>query len=327
MQVSIVIPTYNRMNDVDKCIDSIITQTTLPKEILIVDDSDNDEIENLIEHRKDKFKGKDILLRYIKNEREKSLTIARNIGIENSAGDIILFLDSDVILDRGYIKKILKVYKEKPQAMGVQGLIQNDKKEKGMILKLAAIFARSFYIHLDEKNKFRLLPSLGTSWPSFVDEIINCEWLSGANQSYRREILEEFRWDENLKKYSEGEDLDLPYRIFKKYPHSLFLTPYAKLIHNASQEGRHLKREVIYMGEIYMLYLFYKNIDQKLKNKLIYLWSRIGRVIFRMISLILKPSNSKLTEIKYILGAPIYCMKHIREIKRGDLEFFNEGLR
>ena len=58
MQISIVIPTYNRMSDVDKCIDSIIIQTVLPKpkEVIIVDDSDNNEIENLIENRKEKFK-------------------------------------------------------------------------------------------------------------------------------------------------------------------------------------------------------------------------------------------------------------------------------
>ena len=327
MQVSIVIPTYNRMNDVDECLDSIIVQTILPKEVIIVDDSENNEIENLIEHRKDKFKGKDILLRYIKNEREKSLTIARNIGIENSAGDIILFLDSDVILDRGYIKEILKIYKEKTEAMGVQGLIQNVKKEKKFVDRLIGIFNRLFFILLDEKNKFRLLPSLGVSFPSFVDEVINCEWLSGANQSYKKEILEEFRWDEKLKKYSQGEDLDTSYRIFKKYPHSLFMTPYAKIIHNTSQEGRHLKRDVIYMDVIYLTYLFYKNIDQNLKNKFLYIWSRIGRIALSMLFLILKPSKSKLTEVKYVLGAPLYCMRHLKEIKRGDLEFFNRGLR
>lgn len=327
MQVSIVIPTYYRRKDVDECLDSIIIQTILPKEVIIVDDSDNNEIKNLIAYRKDEFKEKGILLKYIKNERERSLTIARNIGIENSVGDIILFLDSDVILDKNYIKEILNIYKEKPDAMAVQGLIQNVKKENKFIDKLIGIFNRLFYIQFDEKNKFRLLPSLGVSIPSFVDEIINCEWLSGANQSYKKEILERFRFDENLKKYSWGEDLDTSYRIFKKYPHSLFMTPYAKLIHNTSQEGRHPKRDVIYMDVIYLTYLFYKNIEQNLRNKLIYLWSRMGRIALSMIFLILKPSKSKLTEIKHVLGASIYSMKHMKEIKEGDLEFFNKWLR
>jgi hypothetical protein len=171
-----------------------------------------------------------------------------------------------------------------------------------------------------------LLPSLGVSFPSVVDEIITCEWLSGANQSYRREILKEFRWDENLKGYSQGEDLDLPYRIFKKYPDSLFMTPHAKLVHNEAEEGRPQKRELIYMDIIYLTYLFYKNIDQNFKNKVIYLWSRVGRIIFNIAFSIFR-SKSKLTEIKYTLGASFYCMRHLKEIKKGDLEFFNKGLR
>ena len=326
MQVSIVIPTYNRMNDVDACINSIVIQTTLPKEILIVDDSDNDEIENLIKYKKEKFKEMGIALTYIKNERERGLTTARNAGIKNAAGDIILFLDSDTILDRNYVKEILKIYKEKPDAMGVQGIIQNVEKEKKFTDKLIGIFNRLFYIQFDEKNKFRLLPSLGVSFPTFVDKIINCEWLSGANQSYKKEILEGFRFDENLKKYSWGEDLDMSYRIFKKYPRSLFMTPYAKLIHNTSQEGRHLKKDVIYMDVIYLSYLFYKNIDQNLKNKIIYIWSRIGRIIFNIVFSVCK-SKSKFAEVAYTFGATVHCVKHVREIKRGDLEFFIRELR
>ena len=55
MQVSIVIPTYNRAKDLEETLDSIVIQTTLPKEIIIVDDCDNNEIENLVEHRKNEL--------------------------------------------------------------------------------------------------------------------------------------------------------------------------------------------------------------------------------------------------------------------------------
>ena len=81
------------------------------------------------------------------------------------------------------------------------------------------------------------------------------------------------------------------------------------------------------MAEVYDLYLFYKIIDQTIKNKLLYLWGRIGRTIYKVISPILRPSKLKVMEIKYLIGAYICCMKHIREIKKGDLEFFNNGLK
>ena len=323
MQVSVIIPTYNRVKDLDECLDSIMVQTKLPREVIIVDDSDNDEIENLVEHKRNEFKAKDILLKYIRNEKEKSLTIARNIGIENATGDIILFLDSDVILDKEYIKEILKVYKEKPEVMGVQGLIQNVKIGK----KVRYIFNRLFYLGFDEKNRCRVLPSLYSTYPYSLDRIINCEWLSGSNQSYRREVLEEFKFDENLKKYSYSEDVDISYGIFKKYPYSLFMTPHAKLMHKTSQEARLPKKELVYMSEVYKLYLFYKNMDQNLKNRLVYLWSRIGEIIHDMIFLFSQPSRSKLTKIKYLIGAYIYCINHVNEIENGNLEFFNKRLR
>lgn len=326
MQVSIVIPTYNRVNDLDECLNSIIIQTILPQEVIIVDDSDNDEIMDLIERRKNGFRDISIDLIYIRNTREKSSAIARNIGLENATCDIILFLDSDVLLDGNYIKEILGVYKEKTGAVGVQGLIQGLKTENKVIDGLMGMFYRFFYIELDEKNKFRVLPSLGVSNSPVVDKIINCEWLSGANQSYKSEIVKDFKWDENLKRYALCEDLDISYRIFKKYPRSLFMTPNAKLIHKSSEEGRTFRREVIYMDVIYRTYLFYKDVDQNLKNKLIYIWSRIGRMVGNIGYSIFK-SESKLTGVRYAVGALFYCMLHLEEIKRGDLEFFNKGLR
>lgn len=323
MQLSIIIPTYNRMKDVDECLDSIIIQTKLPKEVIIVDDSDSDKIENLIKRRENEFKEKDIRLRYIRNKKEKSLTMARNIGVETAMGDIILFLDDDVVLDKKYIKEILKVYEKNPNALGVQGLIEGLKKGNIFIL----MFNKLFYLGFNEKNRCRVLPSFNNTRAFFVDKIIECEWLSGANQSYKKEIFEEFKYDENLKRYSYGEDLDLSYRIFKKYSNSLFMTPYAKLIHKTSQEGRLQKRELVNMGEIYKCYLFHKNINQTFMNKLIFLWSRIGYLIIRLGAIVIKTNRlGEVSQLKYLIGAYILCMRRIKEIKKGDLQFFNKGL-
>lgn len=322
MQVSVVIPTYNRVKDLDESLDSIIVQTTLPKEVIIVDDSDNNEIKNLIAHRKNQFNANNILLRYIRNKRERSLTIARNIGIENAVGDIILFLDDDVILDEDYIKEILRVYKEYPNALGVQGYMPNTNfsKFRNSIKKIL------FYSH-NENNKCRVLPSTYTTYPYLLNRIITCQWLSGSNQSYKKSVLENFKYDENLKRYSYTEDADLSYRVHKGYPASLYITPHAGLIHKVSQEKRLPDKILIYMQQIYPFYFFYKNIDQNFKNKIIYLWGEIGRIVIKLGFVVLKPSKSKLMEIKYLLGAYIYCMRHIREIKEGDLEFFNRRLR
>jgi GT2 family glycosyltransferase len=329
MQVSVVIPTYNRVKDLNSCLDSIIVQTTLPKEVLVIDNGTDTNTSNLIEIRKKEFKDKGIILDYIKNPRENSLTIAKNIGVKQSTGDIISFLDDDLVLDKDYYKEIIKVYKETPNSLGVTGHNQSGKGKKRKLwnMKVWNILGR---LHLTtsftEKNKCRVYPSLTVSYPPSPNKIINCEWLSGAS-TYKRKIFEELKYDEKLKKYSWGEDTDFSYRVFKKYSHSLFLNPHAKYIHKPSPTGRNPKREIIYMAEIYYLYLFFKIMDQSVKNKLIYLWSRIGETIYKLICLILKPSESKILEIKYLIGAYICCMKHFKKIKKGDLEFFNKTLK
>ena len=189
------------------------------------------------------------------------------------------------------------------------------------------MFNKLFYLVFNEKNRCRVLPSFNNTRAFFVDKIIECEWLSGANQSYKKEIFEEFKYDDNLKRYSFGEDLDISYRIFKKYSGSLFMTPYAKLIHKTSQEGKLIKRELVNMREIYRLYLFHKNIDQTLKNKLIFLWSRIGYLIINLEVIVIKSHRlERILQLKYLIEAYILCIKHIKEIKKGDLDFFNRGL-
>jgi len=321
MQVSVIIVTYNRIKDLSECLNSILVQASLPKEVIIVDNSDSKESEKLIGKRKSEFKKNNIYLRYIKNEKENALTVARNIGIKNVTGEIILFLDDDVILEKNYIKEILKVYEEYPESLGVRGYITPEgvSKVRNLVYKL-------FFLYHLEKNKCRVLFSISATYPYPLDKIIPCQWLSGANHSYKRRVLEEFTYDEKLKKYSEGEDLEFSYRVFKKYPNSLYITPSAKLIHKTSPSGRILGKELICMREIYGLYLFYKVFGSSLKNRLIYIWSRIGKLILNIGRSVFKLSVVGFRENVYVIGAYMYCMIHLREIKKGDLEFFNKRL-
>ena len=325
MEVSVIIPTYNRTEELKEALESIIEQTMLPKEVLIVDDSEHDEIQNLVKQKKNEFEFKGITLKYIRNEKERSLTIARNIGIEHSAGDIILFLDDDVILEKEYIEEILRVYEEKPNALGVQGYITN-MFSRDTIPKMRYIMGRIFFLWYPENDKCRVQPAAPT-YPSSLERTIECQWLVGANQSYRREIFKEFRFDENLKRYSYKEDLDFSYRVYKRYPDTLYITPHAKLIHRGSIAARLPKKRATLMQIIYSYYFFYKNIDQSLKNKLIFLWSMIGELFIQTLILIIKPSKPHLLRVKYLIESYIMTLKHIKEIKKGNLEFFNKSLK
>lgn len=324
---SIIIPTYNRIDELIDVLDSLSIQTELPAEIIIVDDSDGDNIEQLMERMHTIFIQRNIALKYIRNTREKSLTIARNVGIKNATGDVILFLDDDVILDENYLSEISNIYENNSDALGVQGFIQNDKDSGNTIVnRLKILINKLFYFSSNYNGRCRVLPSTNTVYPLYIDGVTTCEWLSGANQSYRRKILEEFTFDENLRRYSFKEDVDISYRIQKKYPNSLFITPYAKLVHKISPASRLPKKDLTFMKRTYSLYFFYKNIDQSYKNKIIFLWSEFGHLIRNLFAFVAKPSKSTFLRLRYLISATIMNVKHINEIKNGDIDFFNDML-
>lgn len=325
MQVSVIIPTYNRVDDLSACLKSVDRQTSLPKEVIIVDDSDTSEVQHYIESLQDKFTKNGVSLKYIRNTAGKSLTIARNVGIQNANSEIILFLDDDVVLDTNYIKEILFIYVQIPSAVGVQGLITHLPKTNFIV----SLLNRFFYLGHNEELRGRVLSSTSCTYPSVQEGYrspVPCEWLSGCNQSYRKEVFLRLQFDENLKKYSYKEDVDLSYRVFKSWPRSLYLAPAAKCVHNVSTAGRLPKKARIEMEEIYTLYFFYKNIDQKFWNKCIYVWSRAGYLVKNIGIVFFKIREHRLLYIRYLVGAIGISLRNKNKIKKGDLGFSDESL-
>ena len=87
MNISVVIPTYNRIELLKRSIDSVINQTIKPSEIIIVDDGSNDGTEAMVKNKYDSLK--------LITQKNKGASAARNSGIKASSGEWICFLDSD----------------------------------------------------------------------------------------------------------------------------------------------------------------------------------------------------------------------------------------
>lgn len=116
MKVSFVICTYNKelFNDTMECINSIIDQNYTDKEILLVMDK-NDELYNMFTENLQK--SVDILI-----SEKKGLSEARNIGIKNMTGDIIVFIDDDATADKSHISNLIRNYEDE-NVIGVFGKI------------------------------------------------------------------------------------------------------------------------------------------------------------------------------------------------------------
>ena len=88
--VSIIVPIYNIMDCLEKCIDSCLNQTYQNIEILMIDDGSTDGTSELC----DKLKEKDERIRVFHKENGGSSS-ARNLGIEQARGEYLGFVDSD----------------------------------------------------------------------------------------------------------------------------------------------------------------------------------------------------------------------------------------
>ena len=87
---TVIIPVYNVAAYLAKCIDSVLKQEFKQYEVILIDDGSTDESGTIC----DKFAEQDKRIVVI-HQKNKGLSAARNIGIENAKGEYILFLDSD----------------------------------------------------------------------------------------------------------------------------------------------------------------------------------------------------------------------------------------
>ena len=198
--VSVIICTYNRKRWLEDLLKSISEQTIIPKEVIIVDAYEKDINYSYPE-------GLNIKL--IKSD-EMQLTYQKNLGLDKAEGDIIFFLDDDLLLEKTYIKKTLDVFlDDSDKKIGaVSGYITN---QWGIIPKYSELFLKfakflniydgdslpgsvspsGIFIELSE-----LKPFSGTKKTDFVP---------GGCTAFRKEVFERFRPPLIINKYG-GED-------------------------------------------------------------------------------------------------------------------------
>lgn len=98
--VSIIVPVYKVENYLDKCLQSIVSQTYSNIEIILVDDGSPDNCPTMCE----KWAQNDRRIKVI-HQRNSGVSAARNVGIEIASGELICFIDSDDFVDQSLCQK------------------------------------------------------------------------------------------------------------------------------------------------------------------------------------------------------------------------------
>ncbi len=179
MRLSVVVPTYNRSHVLRVCLEALAAQTLPPAafEVLVVDDGSTDDTEEVVRGFEHKLR-----VRYLRQPHNRGRAAARNRGIQEAEGDVVVFVDSDVFPVPGFLEAHRSVHARWTRAVGRGPLLLTE--------------------HLDDP--FGKPPLLPDPSPSFLDT---------ANASVRREhLLAAGGFDEEFRHYG-WEDVDLGVRL------------------------------------------------------------------------------------------------------------------
>ncbi|MCM2353306.1 MAG: glycosyltransferase [Pseudobdellovibrio sp.] len=118
MKFSIVIPSYNEENDIRSTMESVTTMDWPDYEVIVVDDS-NDKTPEIVKEYASKG------VRLIKPAIRKGRCEARNIGIKDAQGEVVVILNADTRLPKDFLKKLDPIYKSGADYVLVKSEIEN----------------------------------------------------------------------------------------------------------------------------------------------------------------------------------------------------------
>jgi glycosyltransferase involved in cell wall biosynthesis len=195
--LSVIIPTRNRFKDVARILETLVSQIVEGKldgraEIIVVDDGSRSSIGQRIKELADKLQAE--LITVIRLDKNRGCSYARNTGARKSTGNIILFLDDDLLPRKDFLIETINVHKKHPEALVIVGDLEK--------------YRNNYYSNLWYErycSKFKK--------PGF--EFYQVPRLSSGNLSVKRQLLIEMGplFDESL---PSREDFDLYLRLERK---------------------------------------------------------------------------------------------------------------
>lgn len=128
-KISVIIPVYNVEKFLRRCIDSVLNQTLKDIEIVCVNDGSTDNSGLILEEYK-KYENIKII-----NQKNSGISVSRNVGIENSTGEFVAFLDSDDFVDEDYYEKLYKNLVEYNADIACSSIVRMNEKKVSELIK------------------------------------------------------------------------------------------------------------------------------------------------------------------------------------------------
>jgi glycosyltransferase involved in cell wall biosynthesis len=300
IDTSVVIPTRNRFQHLTATVKSIEAQTYQPKEIIIVDSSDN------INYGKQNLQST-IPLQWIFSK--PSVCLQRNLGIRAATSDWIFLCDDDLELEKQYMEKLVNHVRTDKSSGAVAGLfLQREKNEwvknypmksfGGLLWKY--IFQHGIWGNIDSvKPPLFLKPLHGVinsfykqransqslaGWPlvtQWSGDVIQTKFYSiGANSLVRKDWLLQSPFNERLDAHGIGDN----YGVALGFPleNSIHVLTNAFAYHHHANENRQNENQVKYLRVLALDY-FLKKGKVNLATRLFFIWSIFGHCLYSLI--------------------------------------------
>lgn len=186
MHVTVVIPTYNRADTIERAVRSVLAQTYTNLDVVVVDDASKDSTKEVVEAIDDSR------VSYYCLEKNSGACVARNTGVEKASGEIIAFQDSDDCWHENKLEKQIN-YLVKNRfdfiSCGFNKMVGNDCIPAGL--------------HECSNNMTQV-------WC----ELLNNNWISTQTIVCYKYCFEKIRFDSEIKRY---QDWDLSLQIARYF--------------------------------------------------------------------------------------------------------------
>jgi len=228
MKISVIIPTKNRHKDLQIALQSIFDKFLKPDEIIIVDQSDQ-RLDDGIINNYYKFLGANANIQYLYDPSIKGLVHAKSVGVGVASGDLICFLEDDIVLERDYFKELIDGFNEYNNMVGCCGVVTNPPFTSTNYL---------FFHNLFHKGIFRdKRPTIFASYSKSQVNLISSNTISGGVSAWKREVFEKIKFDV-LNGFHMLEDIEFSTRVADLYPNQLYINSKVRLAHYFSPSGR-----------------------------------------------------------------------------------------
>lgn len=182
--ISIIIPTYNEEEDIAKCLDAALALDYPNKEIIVVDSASTDRTPQILAG----FAARG-QIRLLTEPERRGVSSARNYGLKEAKGEIVVILNADVILQRDFLRQIMQHYRNGADFVVCESAVLNQD-------NLVSLYIQAEHI-LDYSQR---------------DDLV---WSEGF--SARRAALLDVGGFPSFPQATAGEDAALGYALARKY--------------------------------------------------------------------------------------------------------------